>query len=80
MNVPQLHRLLVGAGRTVHIDTIYKAKRTGYFSRGLALDCEEVTGIAREKWVFPEIFGNPWVARKLRKARQRPREKTDSLR
>ncbi|NIP32839.1 hypothetical protein GWN26_09080 [Candidatus Saccharibacteria bacterium] len=60
MNVPELHKLLVEAGRDIHIDTLYKARRCGYLSRQLALYCEKATGIPREKWTFPEKFGSAW--------------------
>ena len=60
MDALTLHRLLMASDKGYHIDTIYKARRAGHTSRRLALDAEEVTGIAREKWVFPEKFGTPW--------------------
>jgi hypothetical protein len=59
MTVPELYKLLCDAGVEIHIDTLYKA-RMGGFARKLALICEDVTGIPRERWVFPEKFGSPW--------------------
>ena len=60
MQVTDLYRLIIGSDVKIHIDTLYKARKAGYMSRSLALICEAVTGINREKWVFPEKFGDPW--------------------
>lgn len=60
MEIPQLYKMIVEKGANIHIDTLYKARQRGCMTKKLALLCEEVTGIPREKWVFPEKFGNPW--------------------
>ena len=44
----------------VHPDTLYKAKRLGYMSKGLSKKLEAITGIKRLMWLYPEDYGDPW--------------------
>lgn len=60
MEIPDLYKKIVETGAHIHIDTLYKAKQRGFMTKKLALLCEGVTGVPREKWVFPEKFGDPW--------------------
>lgn len=46
----------------VHVDTLFKIKR-GVSRPSLKLSeaLEEITGISRIKWLFPDKYGDPWA-------------------
>ena len=44
----------------VHPDTLYKAKRNQAVSKKLAKKLEELTGVQRLRWLYPEDYGDPW--------------------
>jgi hypothetical protein len=44
----------------VHPDTLYKAKRKGSMSKSLAKKLENITGIKRLMWLYPDEYGDPW--------------------
>lgn len=59
MKPPTIKELSERAG--VHIDTLFKIKRNVTRpSPKLAKRLEEITGINRDKWLYPDEFGNPW--------------------
>jgi helix-turn-helix protein len=46
----------------VHVDTLFKIKR-GVSKPSLKLSeiLEEITGISRIRWLFPDKYGDPWT-------------------
>jgi len=45
-----------------HIDTLFRIKgRRNNPSISLAKKLEEMTGIDRRRWLYPDEFGDPWV-------------------
>ena len=46
----------------VHVDTLFKIKRgVSGPSPKLAKRLEQVTGVTRLKWLYPDEYGSPWV-------------------
>lgn len=43
-----------------HPDVIYKARRNQAVSKRLAKKLEDLTGIQRIRWLYPDEFDNPW--------------------
>ena len=41
-------------------DTLYRAKRMGYMSKKLAKKLEDITGVKRLMWLYPDVYGDPW--------------------
>lgn len=61
MKRPSMRKIAEEAG--CHIDTIFRIKRDDNKpSPNLAKRLEEVTGIDRRRWLWPEDFGDPWLA------------------
>lgn len=55
MDIPELAKQC-----GVKPDTLYKAKRDRYTSKKLAKKLEEITGVKRLMWLYPEEYGDPW--------------------
>ena len=70
----KINKHLNGSGRSVTIDTLYKARaksnageKFSGLSSKLATDLEAVTGISRNLWLFPAEFGNAFEVYLLQK-------------
>jgi hypothetical protein len=44
----------------IHPDTLYKAKRNKAISKRLAKKLEDLTGIQRLRWLYPDDYGDHW--------------------
>jgi len=51
----------------VHPDTLYRIKRRQSSpSSRLAKRLEPLTGVSRLKWLYPDEYGDPWAAARLK--------------